>query len=116
MPDFIKDGLFFFELIEAFDTEMVAKKWNPVVAQIFADFSKKMGAINPFSAAPLEELAKNLLAESGLKTGDLLPLMRAALAGNMKGPGVFETMEVLGEVESRKRLSRAIVVFSEKMG
>lgn len=114
LDDFFRDGKFFFEIIEEFDRDMVAKKWFPMTAQIFADFSEKMAEIQPFEAAPLEELAKKLLAEVGLKPGDLLPLMRAALAGNMKGPGVFETMEVLGEAETRARLARASRVFSEK--
>ncbi len=112
LPDLIRDGKFFFEQIEEFDREMLTKKWNPIIAGIFDDFSEKLSGINPFSAQPLEEFAKNLLAEAGLKPGDLFPLFRAALAGNMKGPGVFETMEVLGGAETRARLARAVAVFS----
>ena len=43
-----------------------------------------------------------------LKLSDLLPLLRIALTGTMKGPDVFETAAVLGREETIRRLRVAL--------
>lgn len=48
------------------------------------------------------------LAAKGLKTGDYLWPLRAALTGRPASPGPFEVAEVLGKVESLKRVKAAI--------
>jgi glutamyl-tRNA synthetase len=40
----------------------------------------------------------------GLKTSDLVHPIRVALTGRAVGPGLFETMEVLGKEKTVKRL------------
>jgi hypothetical protein len=44
-----------------------------------------------------------------LKFGDVLPLLRLALSGTMKGPGVFEMMELIG----KEYVSSSLVSFFE---
>ena len=52
----------------------------------------------------MEEAVKTFIQEKGVKPGDILPLLRIALVGTMKGPAVFETMVVLGQEETVARL------------
>ena len=51
-----------------------------------------------------QEAVKAFIQEKGMKPGDILPLLRIALVGTMKGPAVFETAEVLGREETVSRL------------
>ena len=63
-----------------------------------------MATFEPFAALELEEMVKAFIQEKGLKPGDVLPVLRIALVGTMKGPAVFETVVVLGREESVQRL------------
>jgi glutamyl-tRNA synthetase len=68
-----------------------------------------MATFEPFEAASLEEALKAFIQEKQLKPGDVLPLLRIALAGTMKGPAVFEMAEVLGREETLARLKAMIL-------
>jgi glutamyl/glutaminyl-tRNA synthetase len=52
----------------------------------------------------------------GLKAGDLLPLLRIALIGTTKGPGVADMIALLGPVEVRRRITRATGLFDTFLG
>lgn len=51
------------------------------------------------------------MEDNGFGFGNVLPFLRIGLAGTMKGPGVFEMMELLGAEESAKRLRKAFDIF-----
>jgi glutamyl-tRNA synthetase len=106
LPDFVESGYYFFEPVRAYDRETLDKKWNPDVAAQFADLRGMIAGFEPFEAAALETAVKNFIAERGLKPGDMLPLLRIALAGTMKGPAVFEMAVALGRAETLRRLDR----------
>lgn len=108
VPDFVREGHYFFRPIAAFDLETVSKKWNAAAAAIFGQLIADLENLLPFEAAPIEELTKKILAENSMKPGDLFPLLRIALAGTMKGPAVFEMAGVLGKEETIGRLKFAV--------
>ncbi|HNA40955.1 MAG TPA: glutamate--tRNA ligase, partial [Saprospiraceae bacterium] len=56
---------------------------------------------------------KTFLAEAGYKPGEILPLMRLALAGTMQGPGVFEMVELLGRENVILRMNNAVQAFNK---
>ena len=60
----------------------------------------------------LEADVKQFLLDQGAKPGDLLPLLRVALAGTMKGPAIFDMASALGQTETVRRLRAALVVFN----
>jgi glutamyl-tRNA synthetase len=57
-----------------------------------------------WTAVALENLLKAHTESSGLKLGKLAQPMRAALTGTSTSPGIFDVLEVLGRVESLKRI------------
>ena len=52
----------------------------------------------------LEEDARNLATELGVKFGHLVHPVRAALTGTSKGPGLFDVVYLLGKEQCLKRL------------
>jgi len=60
----------------------------------------------------LEEKVKLFVQEQGAKPGDVLPLLRIALAGTMKGPAVFDMAVALGKSETIQRLRLFIDTFN----
>jgi glutamyl-tRNA synthetase len=58
----------------------------------------------PWTAEALEEKAKALAEEKGLKLGAVAQPIRAALTGRTTSPPIFAMLDVLGEAESLTRL------------
>ena len=104
MQDFTEQGYYLFEPVRAYDEETLAKKWNPALGPVFDKLSETFAAAADFSGAALEETVKQFIQTSGLKPGEVLPLLRIALAGTMKGPAVFDMAAALGREETLRRL------------
>ena len=108
LPDFVEMGYYLFEPVRAYDEETLQKRWNGDIAAVFAALTEKVATFEPYKAAQLEEAVKAFIQEKGVKPGDILPLLRIALVGTMKGPAVFETAEVLGREETVSRLKALV--------
>ena len=113
LPDFVEQGYYFFEPVRAYDVETVQKKWSETVESIFNVLSDTLGGTQPFESAVLEASVKQFVQERGAKPGDVLPLLRIALAGTMKGPAVFDMAVALGSAETTARLKRFIETFKQ---
>ena len=79
------------------------------------DLSKEIGAlrericrISVFNKETIEAEFRLVVKELGLKTRDLVHPVRVALTGRRIGPGLFETMEVLGKDKVDTRLKRLV--------
>ncbi|MDO8366036.1 MAG: glutamate--tRNA ligase [Saprospiraceae bacterium] len=108
LTDFVEMGYYLFEPVRNYDEETLQKRWNSDVAAVFAELTEKVATFDLFKAAELEDAVKTFIQEKGIKPGDILPLLRIALVGTMKGPAVFETAEVLGKAETLARLKAMI--------
>lgn len=104
LPDFVKTGYYLFEPVREYDRETFQKKWTPSIAEVFNDLTGMVATFDPFTGAELEEAVKQFIQEKGLKPGEVLPLLRIALAGTMKGPAVFDMAVALGREETVRRL------------
>lgn len=104
LPDFFETGYYLFEPVKTYDEDQLQKRWNNNIDTTFRQLIQKMATFEPFTALELEEMVKAFIQENSLKPGDVLPLLRLALAGTMKGPAVFEMAELLGKEETLARL------------
>lgn len=111
LPDFVEQGYYLFEPVRTYDNEMIGKKWNASLQPHFEVLIEQMGAIPAFEASVLEVAVKEFMHEHSLKPGDVLSLLRLALAGTMKGPAVFDMAAVLGKTETVRRLQTALAYF-----
>jgi len=104
LPDFVETGYYLFEPVREYDKETFQKKWTPPIAEIFNELTGMVATFEPFNGAALEEAVKHFIHEKAVKPGDILPLLRIALAGTMKGPAVFDMAVALGRNETLRRL------------
>ncbi len=109
LTDFVEMGYYLFEPVKEYDEETLQKRWNGDIAAVFAELTEKLATFDLFNALELEEAVKAFIQEKGLKPGEILPLLRIALVGTMKGPAVFETAEVLGREETVARLKGLVL-------
>jgi glutamyl-tRNA synthetase len=116
LPDIVEQAPFLFGEVQTFDNENIAKRWKPESRPIFEALANHLNAQPAFLAAPLEEAVKAFMAEQGKKPGEIMPILRLALAGTMQGPGVFEMMELLGREATLGRMARAFDYFDSQIG
>lgn len=73
----------------------------------FSLLVERLSHIDPFDAVMTEKVFRDLVAELGLEASDLVHPMRVALTGRAVGPGLFETIALLGKEKTIKRLLEA---------
>jgi glutamyl/glutaminyl-tRNA synthetase len=52
------------------------------------------------------------MQENNISMGEVMPIMRIALAGGLQGPPVFAMMDALGKNISVERLEKSIELFN----
>src|SRR5947209_8083596 len=67
-----------------------------------------LAGIATWDAATLEPPIRELIGETGLKAGQLLGSIRAAVSGRPHTPPLFTMMEVLGRERTTRRIDQAI--------
>ena len=87
-----------------FDEGGLRKFGAPGNAPLVRDLAERLSAAAPFAHAALEEAARALAAEKGLKLGELAQPARLALTGVLASPPLFEMIEVLGRETTERRL------------
>ncbi len=112
LPDFVEVGYYLFEPVRDYDMETISKKWQPEWTPVFEQMTAFVEGYTPFESAELETAVKQFITDQGLKPGNLLPLLRVALAGTMKGPAIFDMAVALGQTETVRRLRAALAVFN----
>ncbi len=111
LPDFLEGGYYLFEPVRTYDDESIRKKWNSALQPVLEAIADRIPSVQPFDAPALEAAVKALLQEHQAKAGEVLPLLRLALVGTMKGPPVFDTAALLGPAETAERLRRGMAYF-----
>ena len=87
------------------DTEKILER---DLSQEVEVLKERLSKIENFTKEEIEKEFRDTAASLGLKTRDLVHPVRVALTGRRVGPGLFETMEVLGREKVIKRLERLI--------
>jgi glutamyl-tRNA synthetase len=94
-----------------FDAAGLKKFGKSEVAPSLRALTERLSAVEPFRHAALEEAARALAAENGLKLGDLAQPARLALTGALASPPLFEVVEALG----RETFRRRILAFADRI-
>ncbi len=113
LTDFWENGYYFFEPPRGYEEKMVQKRWDPERSELFEALVNSLEGLPDFSAGAINTATEQFMEAHGLKFGEVLPMLRLANAGTMKGPAVFEMMELLGQEEVANRMRRAFKAFNQ---
>ncbi len=113
LPDFWTNGFFFFEDFEDFDEKNIRKKWQPERTAAFHELREQLLELKGYNAEAIQTCVEGFITAREWKFGDVLPILRIGLTGTMKGPAIFEMMELLGQQEVDRRLKRAFGIFDD---
>ncbi len=102
--DFLEraDFVFVDQLIR--DEEAVREHLSEDKTKEFDLLAQKFDETEPFDAAMTEKVFRDVVAELGIEASDLVHPVRVALTGRAVGPGLFETLALLGKEKTVKRL------------
>jgi len=89
------------------DEEAQQKHLSDDRAKEFSLLSERFNRVEPFDVAGTEKVFRELVDELGVKASDLVHPVRVALTGRAVGPGLFETIALLGKEKTVKRLLEA---------
>jgi len=113
LPDFYNNAPYFFTDQFDYDEKTIRKKWKeqniPHVKTLFGMIED----MEDWTTESLQEMIKGYITSNELSFGNILPFVRVATAGTMKGPDVFAMMALLGKEEVVKRLHSGLVKFDE---
>ena len=73
----------------------------------FQLLSGRISRLDIFDTASLEKVFRDLVAELGIQASELVHPVRVALTGKAIGPGLFDTMAILGKEKTVQRLQAA---------
>ena len=106
--DFWELGKFFFEAPTQYDEKAMKKQWKEQSPLIVEEVAALLRNATDFEARSLEGIVKQYIADKELGLGQVMPVLRLALVGELKGPDIFDIMEVIGKEETVNRLFRIL--------
>ncbi len=106
--EIIEEGHYFFEAPSSYDEKTVSKKWKAETPANMTKLMHKLGGLDSFGAEATETAFKDFLEKESLGMGAVLPNLRLLITGYGAGPGMFDTMHILGKEESLRRMERGI--------
>ncbi|MFB3883520.1 MAG: glutamate--tRNA ligase [Armatimonadota bacterium] len=99
---------FFFREPDSYD-EKGERKWfrREGAAELLAAVREALASLQLFDEPSLEAAIRGVAGKLALQPGPVIHTTRLAVTGRTAGPGLFETMEVLGRERVVARLARA---------
>ena len=113
VTEMVEEGYYLFEPVKEYHQKTIRKRWKPDRREKMDAFAEMIKNINPFDAQNIEVAVKQFMADNELGFGEVLPVLRLAVSGVMKGPSVFDIMALLGQGEVVKRMEVGYAYFDE---
>ncbi len=107
VSDFWEQGSFLFEAPTTYDEKAAAKSFGNETPAYFSKIIELIKRVEDFTAKNLSTTIKGWITSEEISFGKVMMPLRLALVGEMKGPDVFEIIEILGRLETVERLEKA---------
>ena len=98
---------FFFEAPTSYD-EKAAKNWKEDTSGLMSELILVIDTIDDFTSANIETIVKDWMTQNEIGMGKVMQPFRLSLVGALKGPHLFDIVELIGKEETVRRLEKAI--------
>jgi len=99
---------FFFAAPDSYDPKAVKKRWSAETPAILTELTGILEGLDDFSSAPTETVVLEWISDKGYHLGNVMNAFRLAVVGECKGPHMFDITELIGCVETVRRIRKAI--------
>ena len=110
VSEFWELSSFFFTAPSTYDAKASKKQWKENTNEYINELVPVINEIGEFSSKNIEAVVKQWISDKELGFGQVMPPLRLALVGEMKGPHVFDIIELIGKEETVNRLQKAVEV------
>ncbi|WP_313805839.1 glutamate--tRNA ligase [Flavobacterium sp.] len=107
VTDFYELSDFFFVAPTSYD-EKAAKNWKEETPGLMQQLISVVENIDDFTSVNIETIVKDWMTKNEIGMGKVMQPFRLSLVGALKGPHLFDIVEMIGKEETIKRLQKAI--------
>ena len=98
---------FFFIAPTSYD-EKAAKNWKDETPALMQELISILENIGDFTSLNIESIVKDWMTKNEIGMGKVMQPFRLSLVGALKGPHLFDIVELIGKEETIKRIEKAI--------
>jgi glutamyl-tRNA synthetase len=98
---------FFFQTPTSYD-EKASKNWKEETPALMQELISTLEYIDGFDSANIEAIVKDWLTKNEIGMGKVMQPFRLSLVGALKGPHLFDIVEIIGKEETIARIQKAI--------
>ncbi|MDO3694014.1 glutamate--tRNA ligase [Wenyingzhuangia sp. chi5] len=99
---------YYFVNPNSYDEKAIKKQWKPDTKDIVLEVKEIIKNIEDFKSLEIENKVKAYLTEKELGFGKVMPPLRLCIVGEMKGPHLFDIIEMIGKENTLQRIENAI--------
>ena len=108
VADFWSLSDFFFQSPSEYDAKASKKNWKEETPELMNELISVISGIEGFSSANTETEIKAWVTAKEIGFGKVMQPLRLSLVGALKGPHLFDIIEMIGKEETINRLKNAI--------
>ena len=108
VADFWELGKFFFIAPNSYDEKAVRKQWKETTPVLMQELILILTEIEDFSSNKIETIVKEWITKKEIGFGKIMQPLRLSLVGALKGPHLFDIMDLIGKKETLTRIKNAI--------
>ena len=106
--DILKEGAPFFTDAIDFNMKAVDKKWKTELVPSLILLCDNLFEIEDFTSSNIESCFHDYLTSSSMGFGKIMPMLRIAITGNLAGPSMFHSLQLIGREKMKRRVESAI--------
>jgi glutamyl-tRNA synthetase len=99
---------FFFVSPTQYDPKAAKKNWKEGTSELMEELMNIIALIDEFTSEQLEDSIKKWILSKEIGFGKIMQPLRLSLVGAMKGPHLFDIIEMIGKTETLRRIKNAI--------
>jgi glutamyl-tRNA synthetase len=107
VSDFWELADYFFVAPASYD-EKAAKNWKEDTPNLMQQLISVLENIGDFTSSNIETIVKDWMTKNEIGMGKVMQPFRLSLVGALKGPHLFDIVELIGKDETIKRLEQTI--------
>ncbi len=107
VSDFWELADYFFVAPTSYD-EKAAKNWKEEMPALMRQVIEILETIEDFTSLNIETILKDWMTINEIGMGKVMQPLRLSLVGALKGPHLFDIIELIGKEETVKRIEKAI--------
>lgn len=112
VKDFWSLSCYFFKTPEDYNEKASKKQWKEGTSVLMNELIIVLASIDDFSSKTIEETVKSWISSKEIGFGKIMQPLRLAIVGEMKGPHLFDIIDMIGKDEAVLRIKKIIKTLS----